>query len=87
MVAQNGTLRISRQANKFIKSLPEKRRKAVKSAINMLVKEGFSSLDIKRLLPYPNEFRLRIGKMRILFKYKDEQIFIFKAHYRGTVYK
>jgi len=87
MVAQNRSLKISKQAHKFIKSLPEKQRKAVKTTINMLIEEGFHGLDIKRLLPYPNEFRLRIGRVRILFRYTDEQLFIFKAHYRGTVYK
>lgn len=78
---------ISRQADEFIKSLPNKRRKAVKNAINKLINNDLAGLDIKRLLPYPHEFRLRIGKVRVLFRSTKEQLFIFKAHYRGQAYK
>ncbi len=87
MVAAERSLKISRQANKFIISLPEKQRKAVKESVSRLIAEGFADLDIRRLLPYPHEFRLRVGKVRILFRYADDEIFIFKAHYRGSVYK
>lgn len=78
---------ISRQANEFIKSLPIKRRKAVRKAIQRLIDNDLAGLDIKRLLPYPHEFRMRIGKVRVLFRSTKEQLFIFKAHYRGQAYK
>ena len=78
---------ISRQANDFIKFLPDKRRKAVKKAIGKLIDNDLAGLDIKRLLPHPHEFRLRVGKARVLFKSTSEQLFIFKAHYRGQAYK
>ena len=78
---------IIRQADDFIKSLPDKRRAAVKKAISKLIDNDLAGLDIKRLLPYPHEFRLRIGKVRVLFKSTKEQLFIFKAHYRGQAYK
>ncbi len=80
-------LRISRKANKFILSLPDKERKAVKKAIERLIANDAEGLNIKRLLPYPKEFRLRVGNVRILFRSTKSELFIFKAGYRGDVYK
>ena len=80
-------LKISKKANKFILSLPEKERSSVKEAIEKLINNDTETLDIKRLLPYPKEFRLRVGNIRILFRSTKEQLFIFKAGYRGDIYK
>jgi len=80
-------LRISKKANKFIVSLPERERRSVKEAIEKLINNDTETLDIKRLLPYPKEFRLRVGNIRILFRSTKEQLFIFKAGYRGDIYK
>jgi mRNA interferase RelE/StbE len=81
------SFRISRQADDFVKGLPEKLRKAVKNAIQRLVENESSALDIRRLLPYPHEFRLRVGKVRVLFRSTTDELFVFKAHYRGKAYK
>jgi len=88
MVADPGReLKISRKANGFIQSLPEKERKAVKTAVEKLIAGDVQGLDIVRLLPYPKEYRLRIGRIRILFESTPQRLFIFKAEYRGSVYK
>jgi mRNA interferase RelE/StbE len=80
-------LRISKQANKFIRALPAKEREAVKQGISRLIEGDTQGLDIARLLPHPKEYRLRVGKVRILFESSRERLFIFKAEYRGNVYK
>ena len=80
-------LKISKKANKFILSLPERERRSVKEAIEKLISNDIETLDIKRLLPYPKEFRLRVGNIRILFRATKERLFIFKAGYRGDIYK
>ena len=80
-------LKISKKANKFIVSLPERERRSVKEAIEKLISNDTETLDIKRLLPYPKEFRLKVGNTRILFRSTKEQLFVFKAGYRGDVYK
>jgi mRNA interferase RelE/StbE len=68
--------------------LPDKQRKAVKKAIKKnLISNDPAGLDVRRLLPHPPEFRRRVGKVRVLFKSTSEQLFIFKAHYRGRAYK
>lgn len=88
MVGQPGRqLRISRQADKFIRSLSDKEREAVKKAVERLISGDLEGLDIARLLPYPKEYRLRVGRIRVLFESTTDRLFIFKAEYRGTVYK
>jgi mRNA interferase RelE/StbE len=56
-------------------------------AVEKLMTKGLAQLDIERLKPHPNEYRLRVGKCRILFKSDDDLLFIFKAGFRGDVYK
>ncbi len=85
--AEERTFRISRKADKFIRSLPERKRKAVKEAVTVLIENRTDGLNIKRLFPNPKEFRLRIDDIRILFKATKEELFIFKAGYRGQIYK
>ena len=80
-------LKISKKANNFIMSLPQQQRKAIKTAIEKLLRNEIEGLDIKRLFPHPSEYRLRVGKVRVLFKSTKEQLFMFKAGYRGDVYK
>lgn len=79
--------KISRQANKFISSLPEKERQKIKKAVSSLITGNMEFLDIKRLVPYPKEFRLRVGRIRLLFKSTPEMLFIFKAGFRKDIYR
>ncbi|MEZ4528263.1 MAG: hypothetical protein R2941_20310 [Desulfobacterales bacterium] len=85
--AEDRIFRISRKADKFIRSLPEGKRKSVKEAVQKLTENKTQGLDIRRLFPNPKEFRLRIDDVRILFRATKEELFIFKAGYRGHVYK
>lgn len=78
---------ISRSANRFIESLPAKSRLRLKDALSCLVGGNIKHLDIKPLSPYPHEYRLRVGKIRILFKADKTILFIFKAGFRGDIYK
>jgi mRNA interferase RelE/StbE len=80
-------LEISRKADQFIQSLPEKLRRRIREAVDCLIKGDIQHLDIKSLSPYPHEYRLRIGKIRILFYADKELLFVFKAGFRGDVYK
>jgi len=79
--------KISSKANKFIKSLPAVKRAKIKEAVESLIKNETESLNIKRLLPHPKEFRLRVDDVRLLFKSDKEMLFIFKAGYRKDIYK
>ncbi|WP_300164382.1 hypothetical protein [Solidesulfovibrio sp.] len=78
---------IAKKANTFILSLPEAQRKKVKEAVRRLLAGDFAGLDIKRLQPHPHDFRLRLGGVRILFTSDEQRLFIYKAGFRGDVYK
>jgi mRNA-degrading endonuclease RelE of RelBE toxin-antitoxin system len=79
--------KISSKANKFIKSLPAVKRAKIKKTVESLIKNETENLNIKRLLPHPKEFRLRVDDVRLLFKSDKEMLFIFKAGYRKDIYK
>lgn len=85
--AEDRAFRISRKSDRFIRSLPARKRKAVKEAVTLLIENKTEGLNIKRLFPNPKEFRLRIDDIRILFKATKDELFIFKAGYRGQLYK
>ena len=78
---------ISRKADQFIQSLPVKLRRRIKEAVDYLIKGDVRHLDIKPLSPYPHEYRLRVGKIRVLFSADKELLLIIKAGFRGDVYK
>lgn len=84
---QGRELAISRQAQKFILSLPPAIRARIREAVSRILAGDFANLDIKRLEPHPHDFRLRMGKIRILFTADKERLFIFRAGFRGGVYK
>ncbi|QLA19032.1 type II toxin-antitoxin system RelE family toxin [Desulfolutivibrio sulfoxidireducens] len=78
---------IGKKAQEFIVSLPEAMRKKIKRAVTRLIAGDVQGLDIKRLKPHPNDYRLRIGGVRILFSSDTQRLFVYKAGYRGDVYK
>ncbi len=84
---ENREFKISNKANKFLKSLPNNKREKLKKALTSLVENTTEHLNIKRLLPHPKEFRLKVDDVRLLFKSDKEVLFIFKAGYRKNIYK
>lgn len=78
---------ISRKADQFIQSLPEKLRLRIKDAVGCLIKGDVNHLDIKSLTNHPHEYRLRVGRTRILFHADKELLFIYKVGFRGGIYK
>jgi mRNA interferase RelE/StbE len=72
---------------KKAQNLPAKLRLRIKEAVTCLIRGDVHHLDIKRLSPYPHEHRLRVGKIRILLRADKELLFIFKAGFRGEIYK
>ena len=84
---ENREFKISSKANKFIKTLPKTKREKIKGAVERLMNKDTEQLNIKRLLPHPKEFRLKVGDVRLLFKSDKEILFIFDAGYRKDIYK
>ena len=72
----------SKQAVKYINSCDRPTKQRLKNAI-----EAIPSGDIKKLKSYDNWYRLRVGDLRVLFKYTDNAIIITDILPRGQVYK
>ncbi|WP_300462719.1 hypothetical protein [Desulfobacula sp.] len=58
--------KISSKANKFIKTLPKAKQGKIKEAVGCLIENQTENLNIKRLLPHPNEFRLKVDDVRLM---------------------
>ncbi|MGC9366835.1 MAG: type II toxin-antitoxin system RelE family toxin [bacterium] len=72
----------SKKAEKYLLSLPLNISTNILNRIELIPKG-----DIKHLKGRKNEYRLRIGKFRILFFISKEEIYIFKIDSRGDIYK
>lgn len=73
---------------KFIDSLDEKTRQRLKARMVSLLKNPFQkNQDIKKLKNWgANVYRLRMGKIRIIFQITNHKIKILAIDYRGNIY-
>ncbi|PIZ76249.1 type II toxin-antitoxin system RelE/ParE family toxin [Candidatus Peregrinibacteria bacterium CG_4_10_14_0_2_um_filter_38_24] len=72
---------------KFIKALDEKTRSRLKEKLLEVKKNPFSSGDIKKLQgTSENLYRLRLGKIRVVYKILKSDIEIVDIDYRGNIY-
>jgi mRNA interferase RelE/StbE len=76
------------RASKQLEKLSKDVRNRIIEALHTLRDEGFSTrLDIKKLRGYRNQYRLRMGKYRILFELRPERtIVIFAVLPRKVAY-
>jgi len=84
-------LKIHKEALKFLESRNVSEKKIIKAKLNLLTENPFNHprLDIKKMKGVESVFRLRSGKIRIIYqvKGKDLLIFVITAGVRGDVYK
>lgn len=71
-----------REAVKHIEAQDKSTRQRLKRAIEKLP-DG----DVRRLQGYKNEYRLRVGDLRVLFSIKDDIITVKGVLPRGQAYK
>ena len=84
------SIKYYKKAVKQIKKLPISERERITKKISLLKKEPSpSSVDIKRYYKTKNSWRLKIGKIRIIYQkdIKSKLILIRKVGYRGDIYK
>lgn len=75
---------------KFMKYRTQKEKTIIDEKLMILSKQQSpSSLDIKQLKGYPNRFRLRVGKYRIIYEIYEYELVIILADggSRGGIYK
>jgi|GEM_PF-2344867 len=72
---------------KFIKSLDNKTKERLKEKLMAFKKAPYSNKDIKKLQGTDNNiYRLRMGKIRIIYKLIKSDIEIIDIDYRGNIY-
>jgi mRNA-degrading endonuclease RelE of RelBE toxin-antitoxin system len=69
---------------KFLKRLDAKRQASVRPVLDKIYTRDFAGLDIKKLKGYQNTFRVRKGKLRILFSIEnDDSIKMISIEFRN----
>ena len=90
-------IKFSDASLKFLDLITEKEKGRVKEKIKLLAKHisefnilPYKEMDIKKLSGVWDGFlRLRVGKIRIIFKYFniDNELMIYGIDFRGNIYK
>lgn len=71
---------LERKAANQLEKLSEETLERIIDALQVLRDEGFSPrLDVKKLRGYKNHYRLRVGKLRILFEMRPEKTIVVYA--------
>jgi len=76
---------MSKKREKFYKKSPY--RVELKKIIKDIVTWNITTYDVKKLYGFPNYFRLRRGKVRIVFEKQWNTAIIRKIDTRGQIYK
>ena len=72
---------------KFVESLNAKLRKQLKKRLEGLKKTPYLMSGVKKLGEVNNLYRLRMGKIRIIYKItQEDDIEIVDIDYRGNIY-
>lgn len=71
---------LEKKAFKQLEKISKDTRNRMIEALHILRGEGFSTrLDIKKLRGYRRQYRLRVGKYRILFELRPEKTIVVYA--------
>lgn len=77
------------QTKKFLKKITRKDLISVIKKIGELQKNPFDKqLDIKKLATTGNSYRLRIGRIRVIYEidFKKNILYIYDIDFRGNIY-
>lgn len=69
---------------KFLKKVSKKELAKIRLIILQILQKDFSDLDIKKLKGEKNKFRVRTGKVRIIFMFKKNKIALLKIVKRDS---
>lgn len=73
--------------DKFIKSLNANLRLKLKKRLIKLRSNPFEGADIKKLKGFKEKvYRLRTGKIRIIYKVNNNSIVVIDIDFRGNIY-
>ena len=73
---------------KALRKLTEKERKLVKNILTKIQRGGVKDLDIKKLKGRDDIFRVRKGRIRVVFRKNNNKIFVLSIERRSdSTYK
>lgn len=75
----------SKESQKYLNKLDKKTKERLENAVADYITEGTG--DVKKLQGRKSEYRLRVGKYRIIFEIKGATMMIIRIKSRGDVYK
>jgi len=82
---------LNKKVIKFLQRRSESEKKSIKRKIDLLKQNPIKNenLDIKQLKGVENVYRLRIGKIRLVYQVLNEKlvVILFSAGMRGDIYK
>jgi len=83
------TIKYHKRVIKQLEKLPVSVRENIAKKIHNLYESSAKNLDIKKFINTKGSFRLRVGKIRIIYETHSDKklILIKKVGYRGNIYK
>ncbi len=70
---------------KDLKKIPKHQRKSIVEKIEGL--ENNLAGDVKKMTNFSPEYRLRIGKYRVLFEIENNSVVIYRIRHRKDIYR
>lgn len=67
---------------KALKKLSPKEKISIKNILVKIKNNSLAGMDLKKLKSHDNVFRVRKGKIRIIFQFKNKNIFILSIEKR-----
>jgi mRNA-degrading endonuclease RelE of RelBE toxin-antitoxin system len=71
------------KVTKELEKLSNKEKAIIKRILIALQKGEFNDFDVKRLKGRDDVFRIRKGKMRIIFRVKEKEVFVLSLERRS----
>ncbi|HUY05326.1 MAG TPA: hypothetical protein VMV62_01240 [Candidatus Paceibacterota bacterium] len=68
---------------KFVSRLSPAEREQVRSAVSRIIVRDIAGLDVKKLHGYPDMFRVRTGRIRILYRQDAAGVQIVRVGFRS----
>jgi len=72
---------------KFLRKLEKKMTLQLMQVLTNIVLLKLAKYDVKKMHGHENLFRIRLGKIRIIFKKEDQEGVTIDINFRGEVYK
>ncbi len=72
-----------RKIDKFLAKLPKDLRTKILAILKQMSAGDFSSLNLKKLKDRPDEYRVRVGRIRIKFYMNEDGIKVYDIQYRN----